>query len=267
MDNIDELFPYSATITTRRANSISDNFRDNIYNVLLNPILTGLSNTEIVAKRYEDYQYNNAKQYFINNIKTDNSQDYVSRALLNIILDLYIDNENNYPDIDKITEKVYEYRCSCVYFLNELNIKNMLKDYISVKGDIPKCREYSYLIEYHIINKSIPSEQELEDFIIRAMEFTFNPEDFHQKDKVHVPALGIDKLPVNNYCKDNCKSTTCSLCQDDFTEEQKIITLLPCNHEFHYIDKECLGNASIKNWLSSNNFCPLCKTKVEVKDN
>ena len=222
----------------------------------------------LVAKRYEDHQYNKAKEYFINNIKKDKTQDYVSRSLLNIILDLYTDNEDDeYPVLEEIVDKVYEYRCNCVYFLNELDIKNMLKDYISIKGDLPRCREYSYLIEYHIINKTIPSEQELEDFMIRAMEFIFNPEEFHQKDKVHVPALGVDKLPVKNYCKDICKSTTCSLCQDDFLDEQQIITLLPCKHEFHYNDKECLGNASIKNWLSNNNFCPLCKRKVEVKEN
>ena len=253
-------------------------FRDGLYTTFLNPIsfvsprngLSAFSNPEnmLVAKRYEDHQYNKAKEYFVNNIKKDKTQDYVSRSLLNIILDLYTDNEDDeYPVLEEIVDKVYEYRCNCVYFLNELDIKNMLKDYISIKGDLPRCREYSYLIEYHIINKTIPSEQELEDFMIRAMEFIFNPEEFHQKDKVHVPALGVDKLPVKNYCKDICKSTTCSLCQDDFLDEQQIITLLPCKHEFHYNDKECLGNASIKNWLSNNNFCPLCKRKVEVKEN
>jgi hypothetical protein len=250
-------------------------FRNTLFNNIpsLRPPRNGLSifsNREniLVAKRYEDHQYSKAKEYFVNNLKKDNTQDYVSRSLLNIILDLYTDNEEDeYPTLDELVDKVFEYRCSCVYLLNELDIKNMLKDYVSIKGDIPRCREYSYLIEYHIINKTIPSEQELEDFMIRAAEFMFNPEDFYQKDKVHVPALGVDKLPVKNYCKDTCKSTTCSLCQDDFVDEQQIITLLPCKHEFHYNDKECLGNASIKNWLSNNNFCPLCKTKVEVKDN
>jgi len=266
----------------RRAFSISNtpdflDFRNNLFNNipslrLITPRngLSAFSNPEniLVAKRYEDHQYNKAKEYFVNNIKKDKTQDYVSRSLLNIILDLYTDNEDDeYPILEEIVDKVYEYRCDCVYFLNELDIKNMLKDYISDKGDLPRCREYSYLIEYHIINKSIPSEQELEDFMIRAMEFIFNPEEFHQKDKVHVPALGVDKLPVKNYCKNTCKSTTCSLCQDDFLDEQQIITLLPCKHEFHYNDKECLGNASIKNWLSNNNFCPLCKRKIEVKEN
>jgi len=290
--NFDSQYPYSATITTTVNNRESQadflSFRDSLLNstfnfssfrdsVLNNSLnfnprrgLSALSNPEniLVAKRFEDYQYNKAKEYFVDNIKKDKTQDYVSRSLLNIILDLWTDNDENdeYPVLEEIIDKVYEYRCQCVYLINELNIKNMLKDYISEKGDLPRCREYSYLIEYHIINKKIPSDQELEDFMIRAMEFMVNPEEFHQKDKIHVPALGVDKLPVCNYCKDTCKSTTCSLCQEDFTEEQKIITLLPCKHEFHYNDKECLGNASIKNWLDNNNYCPLCKTKVEIKE-
>jgi hypothetical protein len=221
----------------------------------------------LCSKRYEDYQYQKAKEQYLTKIKRNNPENFVSRSILNLILDIYTDNEDNdeYPLLEELVDKVYDYRCPCVYFLSELDIKNLLKDYIADRGDIPKCQEYAFLIEYHILNKTIPTEDQLEEFMQRTIEFTFNPEDFYHKDKIHVPAIGVDKLPVTEYCKDTCKSTTCSLCQEDFEDKQKIITLLPCKHEFHYNEKNCLESASIKTWLNNNNFCPLCKTKVEIK--
>ena len=45
----------------------------------------------------------------------------------------------------------------------------------------------------------------------------------------------------------------CSICLDSL-EENNIITLVNCNHQFH---ESCL-----KQWTANNNTCPLCRTVV-----
>ncbi len=83
----------------------------------------------------------------------------------------------------------------------------------------------------------------------------------HQKDKQFVPALNVDKLPREIYVKSE-EDKACCICQEDFSEGQEIITLLPCCHQFHNKDSECLEGGSILTWLEKYNFCPMCKTKV-----
>ena len=54
----------------------------------------------------------------------------------------------------------------------------------------------------------------------------------------------------NNFVTNDYK---CSICLDSL-EENNIITLLNCNHQFH---ESCL-----KQWTINNNTCPLCRTVV-----
>jgi len=217
----------------------------------------------LYEKRYQDREYNSAKTYFVQNIKKNKSCDYVSITLLNVLLDFKRENNETFPSSEQLVEKIFNIRCRCVFFHSETDIKRLILDYISEKADIPNCQEYSTLLEFYILHKRLPTDEELEEYARRTMEFFTNPEDFHQKDKIRVPTLNIDKLPVIQYNGESC--STCSLCQEDFSEKQNVIILQPCNHHFHHDKKDCLETASIITWLEKNNFCPLCKTKVEVK--
>lgn len=221
------------------------------------------SQQHLYEKRYQDRDYGNAKKYFIENIKKNKSCDYVSIALLNILLDFKKDHRQTFPTTEQVVEMVFNMRCQCVYFSSESSIKLLISDYISERSDVPNCRDYSTLLEFHILHKRLPSDEELEEYTRRTMNFFINPEEFYQKDKVHVPTLNIDKLPVTQYDGKSC--STCSLCQEDFTEKQNVIILQPCGHHFHYDKIDCLDTANIITWLEQNNFCPLCKTKIEAK--
>ena len=53
----------------------------------------------------------------------------------------------------------------------------------------------------------------------------------------------------------NPNKKNCTICLQNFENFDKIINLF-CLHMFH---DEC-----IKQWLSENNYCPLCKSKVEL---
>ena len=51
------------------------------------------------------------------------------------------------------------------------------------------------------------------------------------------------------------KKNECSICLDSFKENEKYIQL-PCPEKNHCFHKDC-----IKEWLSRNNTCPLCRTE------
>ena len=49
----------------------------------------------------------------------------------------------------------------------------------------------------------------------------------------------------------------CSICLEDFKNNEKIIILKECKHSFHI---DC-----IKSWLSIENICPLCRN-ITIQD-
>lgn len=54
----------------------------------------------------------------------------------------------------------------------------------------------------------------------------------------------------NRECKTKGDLTSCTVCQDDFIEDEEL-TILPCFHAFH---TDC-----IREWLKVSNACPICK--------
>ncbi len=138
-----------------------------------------------------------------------------------------------------------------------------IKQCILYIGSTPSCELYPQYIEYYVLHGRIPTEEELEEFIRRVIEYSRNPEEFHQRDKQFVPTLHVDLLPVEKFVKSN-EDKACCICQEDFSEGQEVITLLPCKHQFHNKDEECLEGGCILNWLDKYNYCPMCKTKVNV---
>jgi len=58
---------------------------------------------------------------------------------------------------------------------------------------------------------------------------------------------------INNISAEN----SCSVCKDDYEDEQ-IVIKLPCNHFFH---EECLMP-----WLKERNSCPTCRFELKTDD-
>lgn len=244
----------------------------NINQSMYDPIIDMLELLSPIS-RYSESEINKSKIYF-NDIRESYLLDYnynanefdysISDVLCLKICD-YKKIHNVYPTFDEIMIEFYKDRCNCIYTHPPAIIKKVIKQCLLFKGDVPNCELYPLYVEYYTLHSKIPNEEELEEFVRRYIEFTRNPEDFHQKDKEFVPTLNIDKLPVFNYSTvDKNEIECCSICQDDFMSEQKVIQLKPCNHMFHYENKNCLDNGSIINWLEKNNMCPLCKTKIKA---
>jgi len=63
----------------------------------------------------------------------------------------------------------------------------------------------------------------------------------------------IKKLEEVNYCGDNEKCVCCTVCQEEYKAEDKLVKL-PCDHYYH---KDC-----VVEWLSRHNACPMCRKAI-----
>ncbi len=198
--------------------------------------------------------------------KDNESYDYsLSEEVKNAVLDLYYEVQAfEFPTVEQLVDYLFTKRCACVRNYPNNTVKKVIKQCLLYKGHLPSCELYPQYIEYYILHGRIPNDDELEEFIRRIIEFTRSPDEFHQKDKCFVPALHVDKLPIEKYVKEE-EDKACCICQEDFIQGQDMITLLPCRHQFHNKGDECLEGGSILNWLEKYNFCPLCKVKVSVE--
>jgi len=233
------------------------------------------------VSRYSEEDYDVATNYFfmlrdeflLNNdidiqrlYSTDISQNYfTSENIKLILLNYYYGNRRDphFPDYQTFISEIYRYRCPCCQHFTERQVKRVIELYTFIYGDLLKCDETPFYMEYYILHGRIPNEDEFLEFYRRSQAFNRSPEDFYQTDKIKVPALNVDKLPTYIYTKRE-EEGVCGICQYDFEEGKQIIKLKPCGHEFHNTKEDCLEEGSILTWLENNNFCPLCKTKVDA---
>jgi len=239
---------------------------------LLQSVINTFPMTNRRSNRYSHAELELAEEHFENlresltnelDLPTDGFDFSLGNTVKAIILDLYYETQAyDFPCIDEIVDRLFTMRCSCVSSYPSNIIKKVIKQCILYEGKVPSCELYPQYVEYYILHGRIPNNNELEEYIRRLIEFSRNPEEFHQKDKTFVPALNVDKLPIEKYkCKGNDEDICC-ICQDEFKEDQDIITLLPCKHKFHNKDEECLEGGSIITWLDNHNVCPLCKSHI-----
>ena len=95
---------------------------------------------------------------------------------------------------------------------------------------------------------------------------------FDQQEIKSIPTCNkfLDNLQEMYITKEDVENRlACSICQEEFQLDDKVIEL-PCNphkHYFHIKNKNCDG---VLPWLSTNNTCPMCRCefpKAEVQEN
>ncbi len=74
-------------------------------------------------------------------------------------------------------------------------------------------------------------------------------------DPEETPQYMRKELDVMAYDAQRFQQLTCAICLRDFVAEEKVCQM-PC-HVTHVFHSECL-----KQWLSTNNYCPFCRTSV-----
>lgn len=116
------------------------------------------------------------------------------------------------------------------------------------------CRETEIVLEYEMLHKKFPCEDEIKEYIKRLREFETDPVQYFNNDKVDRPA-NFDNSLIN-YPTDNINEI-CSICFEQINKSPYY--KLHCGHFFHSEKNNCLGEANIVDWLKKNNFCPNCK--------
>lgn len=72
-----------------------------------------------------------------------------------------------------------------------------------------------------------------------------------------VPQSYIDSLQTTPYSAEVCCEDTCSICLEQFKDQEDII-ILPCKHGFH---KDC-----VHPWLQMHSECPSCRYKLPSEE-
>lgn len=210
---------------------------------------------------YSEREYNEAQTIYLEMIsgtytRTDN---IVHKHILNIMCTEYFKSGcESYPSIDQIIDTICSGICRCHTLVSPIEYRQIIKLYATTEAFVPSCFEFEHILLYHAQMGTYPTVDECYQFIENCALFSNDPLEYYQKDKTHVPTLNVDKLPI---IKGN-DDTVCALCQEVCSSSQDCIQLKPCNHMFHSIDKDCLETTSIHYYLSQNNVCPLCKSRI-----
>jgi len=184
--------------------------------------------------------------------------------ICNAILEYYFRaNQQQWPTWELLCDMLLHETHMFVSDLPMDRVRNMYHHYCVSNGCLPDPRDYHHIIEFHMIHNQWPTEEELQESRLRHLRFFFDPERFHSEDKMKVPTLHVDQLPVETNTDPNA---CCSICMDDIALTQTCVKLLPCGHVFHANENQCLQNSSIFTWLRENNVCPNCKSKVSPAD-
>eukprot|EP00658_Telonema_sp_P-2_P002801 TRINITY_DN11036_c0_g1_i1.p1 TRINITY_DN11036_c0_g1~~TRINITY_DN11036_c0_g1_i1.p1 ORF type:complete len:344 (+),score=62.39 TRINITY_DN11036_c0_g1_i1:28-1032(+) len=116
-----------------------------------------------------------------------------------------------------------------------------------------------------VLMLDIPTDMAFNEFDLNMQEFVtavqdvfHSHPDFFTNDR-QTPAdptvvSELPKVPISpDLLEDHC---SCSICLNDFAQEDHDLLQMPCGHHFH---QDCL-----KPWLAQRNTCPVCRSKLAV---
>ena len=203
----------------------------------------------------------------------------ITRRLAKIVKVWWFEKEELPYDANKFMDFVqyccdYQYRNRpCVCLLDNWNDEEKKKDiyeitkkYILFYADLPGCDYMSNMQAYKLLNKHLPSTQELQEYVARQNEFENDPEQYHQDHKHQLPTANLALLKPIVY--DDEEPQTCGICYNEIKPGMTVLQL-PCGgkHIFHTDENDCLEGLTITQWLQSNKVCPMCKDEIIINLN
>lgn len=69
--------------------------------------------------------------------------------------------------------------------------------------------------------------------------------------------LDIDEFKYSENKKDNLDEKECSICLNQYSDDDLVVRLLNCPHLFH--------STCIREWYTYKNSCPICRTDITSK--
>jgi hypothetical protein len=166
--------------------------------------------------------------------------------LLTTVADIFVRNEHS--------------SCICSLTIPPDDMRSSFVHLCSLENPLPVDCEHIFLAaQYNRIYGHLPSAIQISAFQGRV---TILIVPGGRREVESQPARNTDKLPVHTA---ECDTGTCSVCGDLMSPGHKILTL-PCGHQYHSDRKECLGEGSVLDWLSSHDSCPNCRKPASVED-
>jgi hypothetical protein len=121
------------------------------------------------------------------------------------------------------------------------------------------CRSVVTVYEYLTLEQTCPSDAQFHQFRENTRRLRTDPEEYYETERVNVPTPNIAHLPITRCTNSDGQ---CGICLQDIVKGTAIYCLPPCLHVYHAEKGECLGDASVKNWLEKSTQCPMCKGDV-----
>jgi len=162
-----------------------------------------------------------------------------------------------FPSKEVIENEMCCVKCLCELGYVEQAIIDMKKHYLFNEGRLPTCRETENTMEYQLLNKKLPTYEELREYVNNKIQFNSDPVEYFNNDKVDRPA---DTSKAMLICPTESVKENCAICFEEIGTNSYY--KLPFKHYFHSNKDNCLGEASIEEWFKKNNFCPNCKQKL-----
>lgn len=258
-----------------------------ILNNIFNDISMLGMNTFIGNDIYNEDPYQNFYTMFENTEELYQNlenfrQNYYEEATLDTHLDyihkIYKFRKENNGEFPTKKQFYLSFRnsCFCRFYVADDNMFVLAADFFMNKlGDITNltCANVYYFSEFYTIERRPPqSIREFNLYISRSMLSVINPDFFTTESPSNpVSKSKIDQLKDKIFTftysfkgKEDLKEyekESCSICQDDIQDNQKVIRL-DCGHYYHANNKECCENGDIFKWFEHNNSCPLCRKEV-----
>lgn len=151
-------------------------------------------------------------------------------------------------------------RCDCLSNVRMEYIEVLLHIWQNLGGSFG-CQDILLVNQFALYEHGrLPNHTELEQFTENMMAVQNDPDEYCNLQKHNIPTPGIGDLQATvAICDSNC-----SICSCDIVTGSKIITLLPCQHQFHAESIDCLGEGSIVTWLEKSRWCPVCRGEVLI---
>lgn len=178
--------------------------------------------------------------------------------LSNIAINIWRQNNENFPSLDQIVEYINRSPCECSMDMNNEDRKALIRIYLIKNGNIPSCDFTIVFKAYVQEHNAIPTYDTVESILNRLNNIM---ESNYFEEKVKVGTKNIEHIPVFT-CNDEYD---CSLCIDKITKGQTYHKLQPCGHYFHANGDDCIDSTVVK-WLTDNHTCPNCRKDVHINE-
>ena len=153
--------------------------------------------------------------------------------------------------------------CGCLQRFEYVLRKEATEHVLLVLKLPPECDLIQLTLEYHLLERRMPSIDDLNLMLSNREMMTRDPDYYCNEQKHALPTVGLSKIKATKATLEDM----CSICTDRIVPGASIYRLPGCGHIFHATAAECLDEgASIITWLQKNRQCPNCKAEIRFTE-